>query len=116
MASGRLPVVGRPPAAEPVPELGPREPCAEPTIAVVGATPTVSVEPFVVGLEAAGLRATVETRVERLYECRPRLAVLVTGGLRPAAWDPRVRGLEGTFDLVLSEPRPAVARAIAARW
>lgn len=121
MSSRRLPVVGRPPANdEEIPPPADRPPCAEPTVVVVGATRTVSVTPFARAFEEAaahaGARVVVETGVEGLRRCAPRLAVLVTGGVLPAGWDPAVRALEGAFDLVLAEPREAVARALATGW
>ena len=121
MSPQRLPVVGGAPVPGPDgPELGPREPCDEPTVVVLGATAAISVAPFVAAFEEAladrGERAVVATSTARLYACAPRLAVLVTGGLAPASWDPVVRRLEGAFDLVLAEPRAAVARGLVARW
>jgi len=121
VSATRLPVVGGAPSPGPDgPELGPREPCTEPTVVVVGATSTITVAPFVRALEEAlaetGARAVVSTRTERLHACVPRLAVLLTGGLARASWDPVARRLEPAFGLVLSEPRAAVARGLVARW
>ena len=121
MSSTRLPVVGGAPSPAPDgPALGPREPCTEPTVVVVGAASTITVAPFVrareEALAKAGARAVVSTRTEQLYACVPRLAVLITGGLARASWDPVARRLEPAFDLLMSEPRAAVARGLVAHW
>jgi hypothetical protein len=46
--------------------------------------------------------------------CRPTLAILITERASAVHWDPVVRAIRDRFDVVLSEPREALARRLVA--
>lgn len=57
---------------------------------------------------------TIGADVPALY--RPRLAVLVSGGVAPLGWAPEVRALDGRFDVELCDVRPDFALELIRRW
>lgn len=64
------------------------------------------------GLRAEGLVVALGAAFVALR--RPALAILVTGGASPVQWDPDVRALRDRFQLIVEEPRPALARELVA--
>lgn len=46
---------------------------------------------------------------------RPDLAILVTGHAAPVQWEPALRAIRDRFELIVAEPRPALAVELAKR-
>lgn len=65
------------------------------------------------GGEGASLRIAVGAPFVALR--RATLSILVTGGGPAVEWDPALRSLRDRFELVLGEPRSALARELARR-